>query len=238
MLTPFLIHFTFDLLAITLAIISGGLVYKWRFQDSLSITTASIGPGYFAFLSMGSIAGAYFFGTANLYISGVPGVARSVLGALFGATMMVELYKWQKGTKGSTGYIYVVPFCVCIIVGRFGCLLSGLQDNTHGIPTQLPWGWDPGDAILRHPVQLYESFSMLLFLLSVLIVLKYRKHLIVQYGFYLCVGFYALQRFLWEFLKPYQDVYGTLNIFQHLCLIMLVYSMIMIWKVRNDLSAA
>ncbi len=230
MLYSFIIHTSFDLLAISLAILSGWLVYRWRFQDSLPKTTANIGHGYFIFLSLGSLAGAYLLGTANLYLSGIPQIGRSVLGALLGATAMVEIYKLRRGTIGSTGYIYVVPFSICIIVGRFGCLLSGLHDNTHGIPTNLAWGWDSGDGIPRHPVQLYESFSMLLFLLIVLAILKYRKNIIVRYGFYLCVGFYASQRFLWEFFKPYQDIAGSLNIFQYACLLIIMYSIFMILK--------
>jgi len=233
MLYPYLIHTTFDFLAITLAILSGWIVYRWRFQDSLPKTASRIGHGYFIFLSVGSVVGAYLLGTANLYLSGIHEVGRSVLGALLGATAMVEIYKMRRGTRESTGYIYVVPFSICIIVGRFGCLLSGLHDNTHGIPTNLAWGWDSGDGIPRHPVQLYESFSMLLFLLVTLIILKYHKMIIVRYGFYLCVGFYAFQRFFWEFLKPYHNVAGPLNIFQYACLLMILYSIFMILKVPS-----
>ncbi len=231
-------HLLFDVTAICLAVLSGYLTYKWRFQDALPKTAASIDAGYFLFLSAGSITGAYLFGTLNLYFSGIDEIGRSILGALFGAICMVELYKFKKGTSGSTGYIYVIPLTVSIIVGRIGCFLSGVHDHTHGLPTDLPWGRDFGDQIARHPVQIYESFSMLVFLFLILIILKYRSGIVIQYGFYICVGFYAAQRFMWEFLKPYGDVFGPLNIFQVLCLIILVYSVFMIKRAKDDSNTA
>ena len=33
-------------------------------------------------------------------------------------------------------------------------------------------------------------------------------------GFYLAVGFYAVQRFVWEFLKPYDPVLAGMTVFQ------------------------
>jgi phosphatidylglycerol---prolipoprotein diacylglyceryl transferase len=44
-----------------------------------------------------------------------------------------------------------------IAVGRLGCFFSGIEDRTYGTPTDLPWGYDFGDGILRHPVELYEA---------------------------------------------------------------------------------
>ena len=227
------IHMVFDFLAVVLSIAAGWIVYRWRFQSALEETAASIDHRYFLFLSFGSIVGSFLFGTLNLYLSGLPQIGRSILGALCGATFTVELYKHFKGVKNSTGYIYIVPFCICIAVGRIGCLLSGLSDNTYGIATDLPWGWDFGDHISRHPVPLYESLSMLLFLAATIAALAYRKDLVIAYGYYWCVGFYALQRMAWEFLKPYHAVIGGLNLFQILCLFLMVYSIVMIGKVRN-----
>lgn len=238
MVNGIIFHTAFDMLAVLLAILSGWLVYRWKFQQALPQTTAKIGRGYFLFLSMGSITGAYIFGTLNLYVSGVPEVGRSILGAVFGATFMVELYKLRRGTSGSTGYVYIIPFTVSVIIGRIGCFLSGIHDHTHGIETNLPWGWDYDDQVLRHPVQLYESLSMVVFLLLTIVTLKCCHNVIVRYGFYMCVGFYAAQRFVWEFFKPYGDVIPPLNVFQVLCLVILLYSAFMVLRVRNDSSAA
>lgn len=226
--SPEVIHLLFDLAAVAVALTGGWAVYRWRLHEPLVGTAASIGPAYFAALTCGSIGGAFLFGTLNLYLSGIPMLGRSVLGALFGATMTVELYKKIRGTKGSTGYIYVVPFSLCIIVGRLGCYFTGLSDNTYGIATALPWGHDFGDHVLRHPVQLYESTAMAVFVLFFIWLLKNRLATAVCCGYYLCTGFYALQRFVWEFLKPYGAALGPFNLFHLLCLMLMIYSLYMI----------
>tara|TARA_R110002096_G_scaffold76069_70_gene180085 strand:- start:7348 stop:8061 length:714 start_codon:yes stop_codon:yes gene_type:complete len=230
----YLIHTFFDLIAALGAVAGGYCVYRWRLEEHLPRMTDRIGYGYFLFLSLGSIVGAFLFGTLNLYLSGIPEIGRSIIGAIFGATLMVELYKGRRGTRGSTGYIYVIPLIVVIIIGRLGCLFSGLADDTFGVATGKAWGWDFGDQVLRHPVALYESVSMLLFLIGSLAILQARVDLFTRYGFYVCIGYYAVQRFLWEFLKPYQDIAGPLNVFQIICLILVFYSIIMIGKARYE----
>lgn len=227
------VHAIFDLLAVALSVTTGGLIYLWRLRDSLQKTAASVGQGYFTALGLGSVIGSYVLGTGNLWLSGEPIIGRSILGALCGAILSVEIYKAFKGTRGSTGYLFVIPFCILIAVGRLGCFFSGLEDQTYGTPTSLPWGADFGDGIMRHPVQLYESLSMALFAAFAFLMLKIRRSLIVDYGFYLCAGFYAAQRFLWEFLKPYAAIIGGLNLFQIACLLLLGYSFVMIMRVKN-----
>ncbi len=232
------IHLLFDLLAVLCAVITGGLAYIWKFQRSLERTAASIGSGYFFALSLGSIIGSFGLGTLNLYLSGEIIIGRSIIGAVFGAIIAVEIYKLYKGTKGSTGYIYAVPFCVLVAVGRLGCFFSGLDDYTCGTITTMPWGVDFGDGKLRHPVQLYESFSMLLCLVVIVISMKFKSEYVVRYGFYFCIGFYATQRFVWEFFKPYGTVIGSLNIFHIVCLVLIAYSIFMSVKVKNGYRTA
>ena len=50
----------------------------------------------------------------------------------------------------------VWPIAVGLAIGRVGCFLAGLHDDTYGLPTALPWGVDFGDGTPRHPTQLYE----------------------------------------------------------------------------------
>jgi len=227
------LHTLFDLLALLTALAGGVLVYRWRLREPLEKTTAKLDIYYLVFLSTGSVLGAYLFGTLNIHLSGEAGAGKSILGALFGATFMVEAYKLRRGQVSSTGYIYVIPFTLCVMVGRLGCFLSGTMDFTHGIETAMPWGWDYGDGVIRHPVQLYESFSMFVFFGVSLILLARFKSFFVRYGYYLCVGFYAAQRFAWEFFKPYGDVALHLNLFQLLCLCLILYSFAMIVRVKN-----
>ena len=77
-----------------------------------------VGFFYGAALVIGAGLGAYGLGTLNLWLSGVPGVGRSILGALCGAVVAIEGYKAASGVKGSTGLIFVPAFCVAVMVGR------------------------------------------------------------------------------------------------------------------------
>ena len=47
-------------------------------------------------------------------------------------------------------------------------------------------------------------------------------------GFYVVVGWYGLQRFAWEFLKPYATITGPFNLFHFVCLGLVLYAVVMI----------
>ena len=81
---------------------------------------------------------------------------KSLVGGLLGGTLGVEIAKRATGWNRSTGDAWVPALAIAIIVGRFGCQLSGFWDLTYGTPTGLPWAWDYGDGIGRHPTALYE----------------------------------------------------------------------------------
>lgn len=98
----------------------------------------------------------------------------------------------------------------------------------------LPWGHDFGDGIPRHPVQLYESAAMILFLAYAMWALARRQPLFMASGFYLMVGYYAAQRFIWEFLKPYATVIGPFNIFHIVCATLLIYAYVMIRNLKHE----
>jgi phosphatidylglycerol:prolipoprotein diacylglycerol transferase len=121
-----------------------------------------------------------------------------------------------------------VPLAVGIAIGRIGCFLAGLDDFTWGIPTSLPWGHDFGDGVLRHPVQLYESIAMAAFAAFYAAAVVRRNSFVIANGFYLALGYYGLQRFLWEFLKPYGAVIGDLTLFHLLSLAILLYAAVML----------
>ena len=230
-------HQFFDLLSAFGAMTATMLVYRWRLQGSVIDPDRTISKAYLAALVLGAAVGAYVFGTANLWLSGLDEIDRSIVGALFGAIAAVELHKWHVGIRRSTGLIFVTGFSLSVAIGRIGCLLSGLDDNTYGIPTGADWGWDFGDGIPRHPVQLYESLAMAAFLAFAVLALARRQPFFMRNGFYLMVGFYASQRFLWEFLKPYATVVGPLNIFHILCLVLIEYSALMIAREHRLESA-
>lgn len=227
---------TFDILAWLVALATAWGVWRWRLADIMNQLTGKLGRGYFIALATGGIGGAWLLGSLNLYLSGQPGLGRSILGGLVGAIIGVELYKYRVNIQGSTGLIFAVPLVVAISIGRIGCFNAGLPDFTYGIPTGLPWGVNFGDNIPRHPVQLYESMSMLLLLVVLLTGLYRRSHVVMKHGFYLAVGGYGLQRFAWEFLKPYETLIGPFNLFHGLSLILIGYAF---WMIRSgrDVSA-
>jgi phosphatidylglycerol---prolipoprotein diacylglyceryl transferase len=227
------IHLIFDILAASASFAMTLTVYQWRLKPA-GDRIATAGLSYAMALVGGAVLGAYAIGTLNLILSGQTGIGRSIVGALAGAIVAIEAYKRVTGLRGSTGVIFVPAFATSIAVGRIGCFLSGLDDFTYGTPTSLSFGVDFGDGIPRHPVQLYESASMALFLIAALAALKRRSAFFLSSGFYLLTGWYAAQRFLWEFLKPYPAVVGPLNVFHLVCLGLLAYSAAMILRGQNE----
>jgi phosphatidylglycerol:prolipoprotein diacylglycerol transferase len=226
-----LIHTLFDLLAACAALGMTLFVYNWRLKEA-GRKIDSAGPLYGVALLAGAAIGGFGAGTLNLYLSGEPGIGRSIVGALAGAIMAVEIFKRARGIAGSTGLIFVPAFATSVVVGRWGCFRAGLSDETHGTPTTLPWGHDFGDGIPRHPVQLYESFTMLAFLVVALVLIGRRDAFFMRNGFYLLVLVYAGQRFLWEFLKPYGAVVGPFNLFHLICAGLVIYSIAMMARGR------
>lgn len=224
-----LVHTVFDVLAALTAMGMTLVVYRWRLSGAVA-RIESAGLGYAVALLAGAAIGGFGAGTFNLWLSGVPGMGRSIVGALAGAIAAVELYKLKKEITGSTGIIFVPAFATSVAVGRWGCFLSGLSDETYGTPTTLPWGHDFGDGVLRHPVQLYESFTMAAFLAVALILIGRRDAWFLRNGFYTLVIVYAAQRFLWEFLKPYGTVLGPFNLFHLICAALVIYACVMIGR--------
>jgi phosphatidylglycerol---prolipoprotein diacylglyceryl transferase len=224
-----ILHTIFDLLAALGSMAMTVVCYRWRLSDAAG-RIESAGMAYGLALVFGAVAGGFGAGTLNLWLSGVPGFGRSIVGALAGAIVAIEVFKWTRGIGGSTGLIFVPAFATSVAIGRWGCFLSGIEDHTYGTPTSLPWGHDFGDGILRHPVQLYESFAMTAFLLTAFVLIGSRNQLFMRQGFYLMVLFYAGQRFIWEFLKPYGAVAGPFNLFHFICLALVVYSLAMMGR--------
>lgn len=229
-------HVLFDVFAWLAALITAWFMFHWRFREQVESISQKAGSGYFVALTVGGLAGAYGFGTLNSVLSGQPGVGRSLLGGLCGAILLIELYKLNKGIRVSTGAVLAVPFCMAVALGRFGCFQAGLDDFTYGVGTTLPWGVDFGDGIARHPVQLYEAATMLLVAAAMLAGFWRESRWLQANAFYAAIFAYGLQRFAWEFLKPYGTVIGPLNFFHILCLALLVYSVAMMYLQRHDQS--
>lgn len=85
---------------------------------------------------------------------------KTVIGGLLGGLIAVEAVKRAQGITQSTGDLLALPLAAGIAVGRLGCFFTGLEDQTYGIATTLPWGVDFGDGVSRHPTQLYEALLL------------------------------------------------------------------------------
>ncbi|MGI9323967.1 MAG: prolipoprotein diacylglyceryl transferase [Pseudomonadales bacterium] len=218
------VHLAFDLLAYTVALVTFK-VCSAMFPVARSPIPSGFGLFYLVVASSGAMIGSFALGTVNVVLAGVEAtLAKSVLGALIGGTVAIELMKWRYQIKGSTGALLVPGIALGIAVGRIGCFYAGLNDYTYGTPTSLAMGVDFGDGIQRHPVQLYEAIALVLFLIGYLRLLALRRGAALAWGFYLFCGFYGAQRFAWEFLKPYPTVLAGMNIFQFGCVALVGYA--------------
>lgn len=216
-------HTAFDLAAWSSGAAVGYALYRWRLSDQLRTVAAKTGPGYFIALVAGAALGAWATGSLNTLRQAAPALSHSIVGALVGAIVAVELYKAVRGVRGSTGGIFVGAFATGAVVGRWGCFFAGLPDRTYGTLTALPWGVDLGDGVSRHPVQIYESLAMAAFLALYVAGLARRAPWAMRRGFYALCVWYGAQRFAWEFLKPYPTLAGPFNVFHLLCAGLVVY---------------
>ena len=162
---------------------------------------------------------------ALLFASG-----QSIVGGLLGGLLGVELAKKLQGVTASTGDLFVGPILLGLMVGRVGCFLVGLADDTYGVPTGLPWGVDFGDGIPRHPTQLYEiAFAGVLWLG----LRRLQGRLAPQPGllFKMMLVAYLLWRLAIDALKPVPFAYplGFSGI-QWVCLIALIVYLQPTWR--------
>lgn len=147
---------------------------------------------------------------------------KSIIGALLGGLLGVELAKKIAHVENSTGDAFVLPLTIGMCIGRIGCFLAGLGDHTYGVITGLPWGVDFGDGLSRHPTQLYE----IIFLLAQYALIHQRRDAFTRPGdrFRAFMIGYLLFRLLVEFIKPMFYIYpGGLSGLQWLCVAGLIY---------------
>lgn len=147
---------------------------------------------------------------------------RTVVGGLLGGLAGVEITKSLVGEKRRSGDLFVFPLVLGMIIGRVGCMLGGMEDNTYGVGTDLPWGIDLGDGVHRHPTNAYEILFLALHWL-VLVQVRRRFNLAPGALFKLFMVGYLLFRLAVEFIKPDPVVLGGLSAIQLACVAGLVY---------------
>jgi prolipoprotein diacylglyceryltransferase len=230
-LTP-AVHLYFEMTAFA----AGGLLY-WRRSNSASQPPARIDRwALIAGAALGAALGSRLLFALQYWhaLSGA-GLAqwlggKTVIGGLLGGLIGVELAKSAIGWRHSTGNGFAWPLLVAIVIGRIGCQLSGLADQTYGNATTLPWGWDYGDGIARHPTALYEIVALGAL---ALLLRKPRWDAVAGDRFRLFMTSYLALRLALEFLKPpfgpaatgtlLADSWFTLTAIQWACIAGLLY---------------
>jgi prolipoprotein diacylglyceryltransferase len=220
------VHYVFEAGSIALGVLLYRLGKRRAGEPGL------LTPGSFA-VTVGCLAGAalgnkamFWFERADLqaklfenpllYFSG----GQSIVGGLVGGLIGVELAKRLVGITRSTGDRFVVPILAATMLGRVGCFLAGLHDDTYGVPTSLPWGVDFGDGVRRHPTQLYD----ILVCGGLLAALTGFPSLARVSGlrFKLMLASYLAWRLAIDALKPARSAYvGGLTGIQLVCLVTL-----------------
>jgi len=131
-----------------------------------------------------------------------------IVGGYFG----VELAKWTLDIRIKTGDTFAVPVAVGVAIGRLACFVGGC---CYGSPTSLPWGLRfsrAGDAVARHPTQLYEAAFHLT--LAALLWSFQRRGLFHGQLVKLYILSYLAYRFLTEFIRPEPRLPGGLTGYQ------------------------
>jgi phosphatidylglycerol:prolipoprotein diacylglycerol transferase len=146
---------------------------------------------------------------------------KTIVGGLLGGLIAVELTKKRLGVTTATGDLFAIPIAVGVAIGRVGCFLTGLPDNTYGNPTSFWSGVDFGDGIPRHPTQLYETA----FLAGLAALLAQARPRLTRPGdvFRLFMIVYLLFRLLLDFIKPTRPLALGLSAIQFACLAGLAY---------------
>jgi phosphatidylglycerol---prolipoprotein diacylglyceryl transferase len=145
---------------------------------------------------------------------------KTIIGAILGGIIAVESAKRCSGITRRTGDLFAVPMLVGIAIGRIGCFLAGIADDTYGLPTSLPWGVDFGDGIVRHPVQLYEIATAGALAFSLYRIRPPRFEEGDRFRA-LVIGYCAWRVFV-DFLKPGVR-FGGLTVLQWACITALIW---------------
>jgi prolipoprotein diacylglyceryltransferase len=159
---------------------------------------------------------------------------KTVTTGLIGAYVAVEFAKWVMGIRIKTGDSFALPLALALAVGRWGCFFNGC---CFGRETNLPWAYDFGDGVLRHPTQVYESLFHLA-MAGVLLWLTDRG-LMRTHRLQLYLIVYGVFRFLMEYLRPEPAWFGGLTFYQWVAVVLIVGPAAQwAWEARRNMAPA
>jgi len=123
---------------------------------------------------------------------------RTLVGALIGGFIGVELTKKIIGVKSSTGNLFAPALAIGLALGRIGCFI---KQCCYGVETNLPWAVYMHEAY-RHPTQIYEAiFHFTAFIIMFIKIKKNSGKLKPGTLFPAYIFAYSIFRFITEFLR-------------------------------------
>lgn len=154
---------------------------------------------------------------------------RTIVGGLIGGTIAVLLVKRKMGISQRMGNAFAPAIVLGVAIGRIGCFLAGC---CYGKPTNMGWGVNFGDGILRYPTQLFESAFMLAMFFH---LQKKSKKPDVKPGqlFTELMLAYFTFRFFLEFIKAEPVTLFGLTIFQIISILVIIYLVFVKEKLFN-----
>lgn len=133
---------------------------------------------------------------------------RTILGAVIGGWIAVELAKRKMGIRVSTGPLWAVAMPTGEFFGRIGCYFNGC---CFGKTCSLPWAiYQHGE--MRHPTQLYLAGSSLA-IFGITWALRDHPKVFAIY-----MTLWAGSRFVIEFFRDSDKAWGGLSLAQVACL--------------------
>jgi phosphatidylglycerol---prolipoprotein diacylglyceryl transferase len=156
---------------------------------------------------------------------------RTIVGGIIGGWIAVELVKRKLMIRQKTGDLFAPGIALGTAMGRIGCLLKGC---CHGVATTLPWGYDFGDGLLRHPTQMYS----IIFNIALFIFLWLRRKKIKREGelFELYLIIYFSFRFLIEFIRTSDEILLGLSGFQLAAIFVIAYTIYMRVRIKRNIK--
>lgn len=126
---------------------------------------------------------------------------KSVMGALLGAFISVNIYKYILHQKDkSYGGIFIIPLAVAIGFGKIGCYLNGCCSGHFFIP-----------------VQLMECAFQFIMASVLYVIYKKTQNISILFPAYMVA--YLIMRFIVEFVRVEPKIWVNLTIYQILSLI-------------------
>ena len=240
--TAALVHALFEYGGIALGV---ALYRRARRRSGLPALTASGGFALMTGLLLGAAIGnkaVFAIERPDLIAAWWAGgplvLGQSIVGGLLGGLLGIVAAKALTQQPASTGDLMITPIAAGLALGRVGCFLAGLHDDTHGLPTALPWGVDHGDGLPRHPSALYE-IAFLALLASALHTARARLSAVPGLAFKLFLAAYLGWRLIGDSFKPVRVEYAAgLSGIQWTCLIALLAYAPLAWRAWRRLSSA